>query len=132
MSVVLVDFGLDNRKLLKQFARFPWRHYSLSEKYIPQLNAELLGSRLLGVKGLFTKEHPYHKHAKVRHWLAYENGKIVGRISASVNSVYNDHHKTQIGNFGFFESIKDDKVSTALFAAAAGSRERCHAPSAPA
>lgn len=119
MSIALKDFGLDDRKLLKQFARFPWKHYSLKEKYIPQLNAELLGNKVLGIKGLFTKDHPYHKHARVRHWLAYEHGKVVGRISASVNDVYNNHHKTQIGNFGFFESVKDDRVSTALFAAAA-------------
>ena len=119
MGIDLVEFGLENRALLKKFAKFPWSHYSLSEKYIPQLNAELLGSRLLGVKGLFTKEHPYHKHATVRHWLAYRDKKIVGRISASVNKVYNDYHKSSIGNFGFFESVKDDTVASALFKAAA-------------
>lgn len=119
MSTQLVAFGLEDKKRLKKFVRFPWKHYSLSEKYIPQLNAELLGNRLLGVKGLLTKQHPYHKNATVRHWLAYQDGKIVGRISASVNAVYNKYHNTSIGNFGFFESIKDDAVSSALFGAAA-------------
>ena len=119
MITQLVAFGLDNKKLLKKFVRFAWKHYSIGEKYVPQLNAELLGNRLLGVQGLLTEQHPYHKNATVMHWLAYQDGKIVGRISASVNAVYNKHHHTSIGNFGFFESIKDENVSSALFGAAA-------------
>ncbi|MCB1146867.1 MAG: hypothetical protein KDK41_12210 [Leptospiraceae bacterium] len=120
MSVELVGFGLDNKKLIKKFVKFSWKHYSKEEKYIPQLNGELLGNKLLGMKGLLTPEHPYHKNAEVYHWLAYREKKIVGRISASINKTYNQHHSTNIGNFGFFESIKDDEVGHALFNAAAG------------
>lgn len=119
MSIQLVRFGLDNKKLIKKFVQFEWQHYNLLERFIPRLKAELLGSRLMGIKGLLTPEHPYHRDADVSHWLAYRKGRIVGRISAAVNHAYNRFHGVNTGNFGFFECIEDYEVAEKLFDAAA-------------
>lgn len=119
MAIEIVGFGLDNKKLIKKFAKFDWKHYSHKDLYIPRLKAELLGSKLLGMKGLLTPEHPYHKTATVYHWLAYKDGRIAGRISAAVNHEYNKFHNVKVGNFGFFECIEDYAVAEKLFDAAA-------------
>jgi len=63
---------------------------------------------------LLTPKHPYHRHAKVTHFLARRLGESVGRISASINYRFNNHHGTRIGFFGFWETINDYQVASAL------------------
>lgn len=99
---------------LKNFVKFHWQLYKGDPCWTPPLNADLLGNRLLGFKGLLTPKHPYHKHADTTHFLAYRNNKVVGRISASENRLYNQHHNTSLGFFGFFEVINDYEVAKKL------------------
>jgi len=47
-------------------------------------------------------------------------GEPVGRISASVNYRFNEHHGTRIGFFGFWETIDDYQVASALLDSAQG------------
>jgi GNAT superfamily N-acetyltransferase len=75
---------------------------------------DLLGNRLLGMEGLLTPRHPYHRHAEVTHFLAYKEGKPVGRVSAAVNHRFNEYYQTRVGFFGFFEVINDYAVAEAL------------------
>jgi hypothetical protein len=85
MSIALKDFGLEDRKLLKQFARFPWKHYSLKEKV--HTAAERRTARQQAAwasRACSQKTIPITNMRAFRHWLAYENGEVVGRISASV------------------------------------------------
>jgi len=99
---------------LKEFVNFHWKLYRSDPCWTPQLNAELLGNKLLGVEGLLTPGHPYHRHAEVTHYLAYRGKETVGRISAAINKEYNDYHKTSLGFFGFFEVIDDYEVAKEL------------------
>jgi GNAT superfamily N-acetyltransferase len=46
--------------------------------------------------------------------LAYQNGKLVGRNAAIINHNHNKFHQDKTGFFGFFESIDDEEVCTAL------------------
>ena len=99
---------------IKTFARFPWTFYYRHPLWTPPLNGDLLGNRLLGLKGLLTPQHPYHRHAEVTHFLAWQNGKPVGRISAAINHRFNEYYKVKIGFFGFFEVIHDFSVAQGL------------------
>ncbi|MCD6361089.1 MAG: hypothetical protein J7M38_09510 [Armatimonadetes bacterium] len=99
---------------LKTFVELPWHLYRNDPNWTPPLKGDLLGSRLLGLKGLLTPGHPYHREAEVTHFLAWRNGDPVGRISAAVNHRYNDHHGQHIGSFGFFEVMEDYDVARAL------------------
>jgi len=47
--------------------------------------------------------------------LAYKDAEIAGRIAAITNENHNKFHEDNVGFFGFFESIDDPAVSTALF-----------------
>jgi len=99
---------------LKAFVELPWRLYRNDPNWTPPLRGDLLGSRLLGLKGLLTAAHPYHREAEVTHFLAWKNGVAAGRIAAAINRRYNAHHGTKIGSFGFFESVPDYEVAKAL------------------
>ena len=111
LSIVEIPLG-DPR--LKEFVKFPWRLYKGDPCWTPPLNGDLLGNRLLGLKGLLTPQHPYHRHAEVTHFMAYRGTQLVGRISAAINHQFNDYHKTSLGFFGFFEVINDFEVARIL------------------
>jgi hypothetical protein len=102
-------------KRLKSFAKFPWKLYQGDKCWTPPLNGDLLGSRILGLKGLLTKQHPYHRHAEVTHFMAWQGKRPVGRISAAINRQYNQYHNTSLGSFGFFEVVNDYEVARTLF-----------------
>jgi len=58
------------------------------------------------------------KHGEVHPLIAYRDGKPVGRIAAIVNRSHNGYNKDAVGFFGFFDSIDDQIVATALMEAA--------------
>lgn len=99
---------------LKEFVRFPWKLYRGDPYWTPPLNADYLGSRLFGFKGLLTPSHPYHRHAEVTHFMAWRGNRPVGRVAAAINHEYNRYHNTSIGSFGFFEVVNDYNVAHLL------------------
>lgn len=122
--LTLEQFGLGDARI-REFARLPWRLYRGDPCWTPPLMMDLLGNRLLGAKGLLTAAHPYHRHAGVTHFLANREGHVVGRVAASVNRRFNEHHASRIGFFGFFECEDDPEAARSLLdAAAAWLRER--------
>ena len=103
-----------DKKLLKKFVDFHWKHYRHDSKYIPLLDYEYLGFKLLGIKGFFEADNLFFKHAEMIFFLAYRNGEIVGRCAAFVNENHNKHWNDKVGFFGQFESINDKAVARAL------------------
>jgi hypothetical protein len=99
---------------LKDFVKFPWKLYRGNPCWTPPLNGDLLGNKLLGLKGLLTPNHAYHRHAEVTHFMAWRGKEPVGRISAAVNRVFNEYHHSSFGFFGFFDVINDYEVARTL------------------
>jgi len=97
---------------LNQFVDFPWRIYRDDPYWVPPLKLEVKDT-------LNPKKHPFYKHGTATKFLAYQEGQVVGRILAADDPHYNEQNHTQVGTFGFFESINDPNVSSALFEAAA-------------
>ena len=52
-----------DKKLLKKFVDFHWRHYKADSQYVPLLDYEYLGFKLIGVKGFFEPDNLFFKHA---------------------------------------------------------------------
>ena len=124
MSIPIEEIPLGDRRL-RAFVAAPWQLRRGDPNWTPPLHADLLGSRLLGITGLLTRAHPYHRDAEVTHFLARDGDRLLGRVSAAVNRRFNDHHGTEIGFFGFFETVEDFDVARALLdRAAAWLRER--------
>lgn len=107
-----------DRKLLKKFVDLHWRLYENDSKYIPLLDYEYLGFRLIGIHGFFEPDNLFYKHAEMRFFMAVRNDEIVGRCNAFVNHRHNAHWKDQVGFFGQFESIDDPEVSHLLIESA--------------
>ena len=104
---------------MREFVAFHWRHYRGNPRWVPQLDADLLGNRLLGMPGLLTPRHPYHRDARATHFLAHRDGATVGRVSVVINERFDRHYGGRFAFFGFFETVDDAVVAQALLGAAA-------------
>jgi len=65
------------------------------------------------------KEHlsprnPYFEHAKFKSWIAYRNGKAVGRISAQIDQLHLNRYKKNEGFFGMIEAEDNAETFQAL------------------
>lgn len=113
-TITIQQFDLHDRRRLRQFVDFPYDLYRNDPHWIPRLRMEYLGNHLLGQVGMFQTEFAFHQNASSSFFLAFQNSKIVGRISASIDHAYNKFHQTQMGSFGFFECIDDQEVANQL------------------
>lgn len=97
----------------RQFMRMAWDLYRGDPHWIPPL---ILNQReMLGYA-----PHPFYRTAAIETFLARRGSETVGRIAAIVDRAHNEIHHEQRGMIGFFESIDDRSVASALFDAARG------------
>ncbi len=113
MTLNIEQYELGDRRL-RDFVRVPWVLFRGDPNWTPPLTGELLGSRLLGLTGLLTPEHPYHRDAEVTHFVARDGRRLLGRVSAAVNDRFNAHYGTKTGFFGLFDVCNDYAVVEAL------------------
>lgn len=97
-------------RLHREFVRFPRHVYRDDPNWVPPLEADELA--LLGGR------HPFWEYGEVVPFLAYADGRVVGRIAAIRNDIHNRYHGRKDGFFGFFEATADPEVARALFGAA--------------
>lgn len=95
----------------RAFVAFPYRLYADQPHWIAPLRFER-------AKHLDPKRNPFFGHADVQLFLAFRDGRVVGRISAHVDHNLNQHKGNDWGLFGFFECEHDQSVADALFATA--------------
>lgn len=77
------------------------------------------------IQTLNPKTNPAFDHCQAQSFMAYRDGKPVGRITAIINSLVNEKNGEQTLRFGFVDFIDDDEVVDALFdAVIAWGRER--------
>jgi GNAT superfamily N-acetyltransferase len=107
----LVITPVTSRRQQKQFIRLPWALYEGDPNWIPPLLFD--HRRLLGYG-----HHPFYERAKIQTFLAQRGGEVCGRIAAIVNPGHNEQAGEKRGFVGFFESIDDQQVASALFDAA--------------
>ena len=122
MNVTIKSFGNEtsgDRRALRRFVDFHWQHYADDPQYVPLLDYEYLGFKLIGMTGFFEPSNLFFKHAEMRFFLAERDGAVVGRCNAFVNHRHNEHWGDKVGFLGQFESIDDDSVARALVDAAA-------------
>lgn len=92
---------------VRQFIRLPWKIYQQDSFWVPPLIMEM--------KGLLNKsKHPFFEHSSADFFLARRDGEWVGRIAAILNNNHNRFHGEKTAFFGFFESVNDPAVASAL------------------
>ena len=98
------------KKDRKAFVDFAWDVYKNDPHWVPPLKDE--------VHGLITPgKNPWFEHARAQLWLAERGGKVVGRISAQVDDLVQEHKAPATGQWGFFDAL-DGEAAAALIATA--------------
>lgn len=88
-----------DRKTLNDFIRAPAAAQGKDPNWVAPLE--------LMKKEDFSPKHPYFRHAQWQPFVAYRNGKPVGRISAQIDQLYHEHHDASTGFFGLIEGIDE-------------------------
>ena len=114
MSASLTIRAVEDGADLRRFIRFPWSLYR--DRYPdPYWVPPLLSSE----RALLDKRRcPFFEHGDAHYLLAERDGRPVGRIAAIANDLHVEFHQEPVGFFGFFESIHDREVASALVQAA--------------
>ena len=90
----------------KAFVDLAWEVYKDDPAWVPPLKDE--------VHGLITPgKNPWFEHARAQLWLAERSGKVVGRISAQVDDLVQEHMGQGTGQWGMFE-VLDGEAAAAL------------------
>jgi hypothetical protein len=94
----------------KAFVDFAWVAYAGDPCWVPPLKDEVHGL-------IDPKRNPWFGHGRAAIFLAERGGKIVGRISAQVDDLVQQHMEAGLGQWGFFDAL-DAEAAAALIATA--------------
>lgn len=98
---------------LRKFVKFGVNHYKGNSCYVPPLIFD-------EVETLMPEKNPAFDFCEAQSFMAYRDGKPVGRITAIINHKVNERSGRKEARFGYFETIDDSEVADALLAAAEG------------
>jgi len=94
-------------KELRTFIRYPKQLYKGNPYWVPTLFMD-------DYETLRRDKNPAFDHCEAKYWLAYQDGKLVGRVAGIVNKLYKEHWGVNYGRFGWIDFIDDPDVSKAL------------------
>lgn len=95
---------------LRDFTRFQIDLYDGNPYFVPPLITD-------DVDTLSPEVNPAFDFCEAVYFMAYRDGKPVGRIAGILNKQVNEHHNTANARFGFIDFIDDPEVSEALLKA---------------
>jgi GNAT superfamily N-acetyltransferase len=104
---------VSSRSALREFIELPYRLHSNAEQWIPPLRIE---RRLF----LNPRTGAFFRRGEAQLFVARRDGRVAGRISAQIDTAFNEFHGNAWGMFGFLELEEDTEVMRALLGAAAG------------
>ncbi|KAF0106523.1 MAG: hypothetical protein FD146_2531 [Anaerolineaceae bacterium] len=97
-------------KELKAFVRFPQALYRGNPYWVPALEFDELNT-------LRRDKNPAFEHCEAKYWLAYQGGRIVGRVAAILNHKHIEKWNQRYLRFGWLDFVDDPAVSEALMGA---------------
>jgi GNAT superfamily N-acetyltransferase len=109
MSVEIIK--VENSKQLKTFIRFNYELYKENPYSVPELYEDTVNT-------LRKDRNAAFEFCEADYFLAYRNGKVVGRIAAIINHRANEKWGRKTARFGWVDFIDDNEVVDALFATA--------------
>jgi hypothetical protein len=99
-----------SRRDLRAFIDLPYELYANDPVWVPPLLSEQ--------RHQFSPRSAFFQHAQVRFFVAYRDGRPVGRISAQIDDLRTERYDDATGHFGMLEAIDDPAVFAALLGAA--------------
>jgi hypothetical protein len=95
------------RRELKAFIRFPHSLYKDDPCWVPPLDAD-------DMMTLSRDKNPAFEYCEADYWMAFRDGRAVGRIAGIVNHRYIEKWGKKLARFGWIEFIEDIEVAAAL------------------
>ncbi len=95
---------------LRKFTEFQVDLYAGNPYYVPPLVSD-------DVRTLSPKDNPAFDFCEAAYFMAFRDGRPVGRIAGIINHQVNADSKRHSARFGFVDFIDDGEVSEALFKA---------------
>ena len=95
------------KKQRKQFVEFPLKLYKNNTNFVPPLYGDEMA--------IFKSDYVYNEQSKSIFFLAYEQGKVVGRIQGILQIAANQKWSQTRVRFTRFDAINSQEVSNALF-----------------
>lgn len=102
--------AISKRRDIKKFVLFPLELYKGNPNFIP----DMVSSQ---IDDLLEDRNPAFEYCKARSFLAYKDGKIVGRVTGILNPLANRKDNHNYLRFTNLDFVDDDEVVDALFAA---------------
>lgn len=99
---------ISGKKALKEYIKFSIRLYKDSPYFVPPLIGE-------EVCTLSSKVNPAFDFCEAVYYMAYREGKPVGRIAGIINRKANEKNGEKYARFGFVDFIDDEEVCRELF-----------------
>jgi GNAT superfamily N-acetyltransferase len=106
--LTIEKINTENKSQVKRFVEFYYDLYKDCPQWVPPLFMD-------AYLPLNRKKHPFFEYSDADFFLAVRDGKVVGRICAGVNNLFNEYHKAKKAQFYFFDTIDDLEVARALF-----------------
>ena len=103
---------VESRKDLKRFVEFHYDLYAGNEYDAPNLFSDEM-------RTLDKEKNAAFEFCKAEYFLAYKDGKVVGRVAAIINKRANERWGRKSVRFGWIDFVDDVEVSRALFDAVA-------------
>jgi GNAT superfamily N-acetyltransferase len=94
-------------KELKAFVRFPHSLYRGNPYWVPALEFDELNT-------LRRDKNPAFENCEAKYWLAYRDGRIVGRVAAILNHKHIEKWNQHYIRFGWLDFIEDPSVPEVL------------------
>lgn len=92
---------------LGRFIRFPFELYEGNDCWVPPLHFDERNT-------LRRDKNPAFDFCEAKYWLAYRDGKIVGRVAGIINRTYVETWNHRYARFGWIDFVDDREVSRAL------------------
>lgn len=102
---------VSSKRDLQEFIHLPYRLYRDDPNWIAPLRSEQKAQ-------YDPMANPMLKHCEYQLFLARQEGKVIGRISAFIDHLALEHWQQPVGLFGSFECIHDAQVANGMLAAA--------------
>jgi GNAT superfamily N-acetyltransferase len=96
-----------NKRQFNTFIKFPFKLYKNNSYWVPPLISDEKFT-------LDKKKNPAFDFSDAELWLAYKDGKVVGRIAGIISHSYIEKWGNKYARFGWIDFIDDPDVSKAL------------------
>ena len=104
-------FPAITNKDLRDFIDLPFKIYKNDAMWVPPLKSEVINQ-------FHPTKNPFLDHSIYKLFLLKDNGEVVGRIAAFIDTLANEYWGEPIGLFGYYECPPDPAASRLLLDAA--------------